>query len=204
MGLQGVALASGYTGAGLGVVMVVPQIARTLRDRTMPGVSALSWALTALACTAWLLYGVRTGEIPQIPGNVLLVTGAVLIVLVVPSTASTVARAFGLVVAGSVIGGLAVVLPPPLIGLLGFAIGLVSGLPQIAQTLARNRAESSAVSLLAWWLRAGSQACWLGYALVLHDVTVLVSAAFLLTSALVVVAGELARRPAPAEAVCVV
>jgi uncharacterized protein with PQ loop repeat len=86
------AVATGYLGAALGVAMVVPQIARTLRDRTVPGVSALSWALTALACTSWLLYGVRAGELPQIPGNILLVSGSVVVALLVPSRVSVAGR----------------------------------------------------------------------------------------------------------------
>ena len=33
-------------------------------------------ALTALASLAWFLYGVRSGELPQLPGNVLAAIGA--------------------------------------------------------------------------------------------------------------------------------
>src|ERR1044072_2789336 len=106
-----VADAAGYLGSALGVAMVVPQILRTLRNRQLPGVSALSWALTAIACTTWLLYGVRTTEIPQIPGNVLLVSGAVAVVLLVPSRFSALPRALGLAGAGVVISAVAYFAP---------------------------------------------------------------------------------------------
>jgi uncharacterized protein with PQ loop repeat len=194
MNLHATAVGSGYLGAALGVAMVVPQIVRTLRDRSMPGVSALSWALTALSSTTWMLYGIRTGEIPQIPGNVLLVTGAVVVVLIVPSGTSTLARAAGLAAPVLVIGGLSIVAPPPLIGFFAFGVALISAVPQTIKSLSRRAPGESAVSLLAWLLRAASQVCWLAYAIVVRDVTVTIAAVFILTSALVVVAGEVGRR----------
>jgi uncharacterized protein with PQ loop repeat len=202
--LHDIAVASGYLGATLGVSMTVPQIVRTLRDRTVPGVSALSWAMIALACTSWMLYGFRTGEIPQIPGNVLLVSGAVVIALAVPSSTSTALRATGLAVAGLAIGALATVAPPPAIGILAFGIGMVSALPQTVRSLSRSRAGASAVSLPAWWLRVASQLCWFFYAVVVQDLTVTISAAFITSTALVIITGELTRRPTRANAMALV
>ncbi|HKC26594.1 MAG TPA: PQ-loop domain-containing transporter [Jatrophihabitans sp.] len=197
MALHALAEASGYLGATLGVGMVIPQIMRTLRDRTMPGVSALSWALTALSCTSWLLYGLRTGELPQIPGNVLLVTGAVVIVLVVPSAVSAGVRAVRVLAAALAIAALVPIVAPAVIGVVALSIGLVSALPQAVRSLRHRAAGESAVSLLTWWLRVGSQASWLGYAIALHDTTVMLSAVVLLSTALVVLGSELVRRPAP-------
>lgn len=201
MDLHAYAVATGYLGAALGVAMVVPQIVRTVRDRTVPGVSALSWALTALACTSWLLYGVRTGELPQIPGNILLVSGSVVVALLVPSSVGVAARTAGLVGPALLIGVLAALAPTPVIGALAIAMALVSSVPQTVRSLRRRAASASAVSLLTWSLRVASQACWLGYALVLHDATVAVSATFVLSNALIVLGAEAARRPAPVSAV---
>jgi uncharacterized protein with PQ loop repeat len=195
------AVGAGYLGSALGVAMVVPQIVRTLRDRSLPGVSALSWALTALSCVSWMLYGFRTGEIPQIPGNVLLVSGAVVIVLIVPSATSVTARAVGLAVPALVIGGLAIVAAPQLIGFFGLGVALVSAVPQTVKSLSRRVPGASAVSLLAWLLRAASQLCWLTYAIAVNDGTVTIAAVFILSSALVVLAGELSRRALPVNAV---
>ena len=89
MDLRTFAEGLGYFGSVLGVAMVVPQIVRTYRNRTLPGVSAMSWALTSISCFTWLLYGIRAAEPPQIPGNVLLVSGAVVVVLSVPSARIT-------------------------------------------------------------------------------------------------------------------
>jgi uncharacterized protein with PQ loop repeat len=199
MQLHLVAEASGYLGSVLGVSMVIPQILRTYRNRALPGVSAMSWALTALSCLTWLLYGVRTGEIPQIPGNVFMVSGAAVVVLAVPSAASTGRRALGLLAGAGALGALAFVLPAAAIGGVGFAIGLISGLPQLVLSLTRRRGDS-AVSLLTWALRVASQACWLFYAVVVGDPVVAVSAAFLLTSAALVLVVELVRQPATAPA----
>ena len=110
--LHALAVAAGYLGAALGVLMVLPQIARTLKNRSLPGVSAMSWALTALSCGTWMLYGLRAHEFPQVPGNILMVTGSVVVVLAVPSATSIRTRAIGLAAPAAVIGGLATVLPP--------------------------------------------------------------------------------------------
>jgi uncharacterized protein with PQ loop repeat len=191
----------GYLGSALGVAMVVPQMARTLRNRTMPGVSALSWGLLALTCTAWLLYGVRTGELPQIPGNILMVSGAMVIALAVPSARAVGARAAGLLAAALVLVGLAVVAPVEVIGALALGGALVSSVPQTIKSLARKDATQSAVSPLSWVLRIASQSCWLAYALAVHDTTVTVSAIVILSNAIVVLVRETTRRPVTAPAV---
>jgi uncharacterized protein with PQ loop repeat len=202
--VQVAAAATGYLGATLGVAMVVPQILRTFRDRALPGVSAMSWALTALGCMTWLLYGVRAAEIPQIPGNILIVSGAVVLVLAVPSATSVPVRAVQLGVPALLVIGLATVLPPTAIGFLAFGIGLLSALPQTVRSLTRQRASTSAVSVLAWLLRAASQLSWLIYAILVHDLPVMISTTVVLSSALVVVATELRPRPGvPAAAMAV-
>lgn len=193
MNLHVIAEGFGYLGSILGVAMVIPQLVRTYRNRTLPGVSAMSWSLTALSCLTWLLYGVRTAELPQIPGNVLLVTGAVLVVLAVPSRASQASRGAALVAGAALLTAAAFVLPPAAVGLVGLAIGLVSGIPQLVVSLSR-RATDSAVSLLAWALRIACQSCWLFYAIVIGDAVVTLSASFLLTNAALVLAAELMPR----------
>jgi uncharacterized protein with PQ loop repeat len=199
MQLYTLAEATGYLGSVLGVAMVVPQIVRTYRNRALPGVSATAWALTALSCTTWMLYGIRAAEVPQIPGNVLLVSGAVVVVLAVPSRASVARRALLLASGGAALTAAAFLLPPAGVGFVAFGIGLVSALPQTVMSLRRRDGES-AVSVLTWALRVASQACWLAYALARHDLVVTISASFLLTSALVIIATELARQPGPRPA----
>jgi uncharacterized protein with PQ loop repeat len=191
---------AGYLGAALGVLMVLPQMRRTLRNPALPGVSAMSWALTAMSCLTWLLYGIRADEVPQIPGNVFMVSGAIVIVLAVPGATSRAIR--GLVLGGLVLllALLAVVLPPVAIGFIAFGIGLFSAVPQLLRSLARTETASSGVSVMAWALRAASQVAWLFYAVVRGDVTVTISAIFILTSSLVLVASELWPRRATAIA----
>jgi uncharacterized protein with PQ loop repeat len=189
------AVGAGYLGAALGVSMVVPQIARTLRDRARVGVSPLTWALTALSCLTWLLYGLRTDEAPQVPGNVLIVTGSVLIVLLVPARHRVRTRAAALAGLAAVLVTLAVVLPATALGFVAFGIGLTSAVPQTIKSLAgRHRHDASGVSILAWLLRAASQVAWLMYAIARHDVVVSVSAAVILASALLLVGTERHRQ----------
>jgi uncharacterized protein with PQ loop repeat len=190
----------GYLGATLGVLMVAPQIARTLRDRARPGVSAMSWSLTALSCLTWLLYGIRAGEPPQIAGNVFMVTGSVFVVLSIPSPLTVRARALRIAGPVAVLIGLAVLIPADALGFVAFGIGLVSALPQLVRSLAGRAGTESGVSVLSWLLRAASQVAWLIYAIALHDVVVTISASFILASALVLVLIESARRPGASAA----
>src|SRR4051794_18529250 len=120
MQLHTIAEASGYLGSILGIAMVVPQIVRTYRNRTVPGVSALSWALTAVACLTWMFYGVRTGEMPQTPGNVLMGAGAVVVVLAAPSSTPVALRALGLGGSAAVLLAAAFLFPPIALGIVGF------------------------------------------------------------------------------------
>jgi uncharacterized protein with PQ loop repeat len=181
----------GYVGAALGVVMVVPQIIRTLRHPTLGGVSPVAWSMTALACLTWLTYGVRTSILQQIPGNVLLVVGAAAVVLLVPSGTSRRRRAMTL---GAVAVGLLAVafaLPPPAVGYLAVSIGLVSAWPQVYDSLATWRAGTrSGVSLTTWALKAVSQLCWLSYAIAATDIPVTISATVSLSTAVTLVTLE--------------
>jgi uncharacterized protein with PQ loop repeat len=185
------ALALAYTGAVLGVVMVVPQILRTLAHPTLGGVSPMAWSMTVLGCSMWLTYGIRTMTVPQIPGNVLLVSGAVAVVLLVPSPASRRRRAatLGAVWAGFV--AVALVVPPHLVGYIAVAIGFVSAWPQVYDSVVTWRAGvRSGVSITTWSIKAVSQMCWLSYALLATDVPVMISATVALGTSLTLVGLE--------------
>ncbi len=176
--------ALGYTGAALGVCMVVPQILRTIRHPRLGGVSPLSWSLGALACTAWLTYGLRTATWPQVPGNVLLVAGAVAIVLLVPSALSPGQRGLRLAAAGAVLVTAACLMPAHEVGYLAFAIGLLSTWPQVFDSIGTWRSGApSGVSVTTWVVKIGSQTCWLSYALLAGDVPVVISAMVALSTA---------------------
>jgi uncharacterized protein with PQ loop repeat len=166
----------GYLGSALGVTMVIPQIVRTLANRRLTGVSALSWGLLVFSCSGWLLYGIKLREIVQIPGNVLLVSGAVAVVLLVPSRVPSAIRALALATGLSAYALLATVVPADAVVVFAIAIGQASAIPQVVQSVRRSSHERSAVSLSTWRMRVASQACWLGFALLTHEWVVLASA----------------------------
>jgi uncharacterized protein with PQ loop repeat len=196
--LHETAVLSGYLGAVFGAAMVIPQMIRVLRNRNLSGVSSLAWSLTGLSCFTWLLYGVRTHEIPQIAGNVVIVGGAVMIALLVPSHTTRRIRATRLAAAMLVVGLIAVVAWPTTLGLIAFGIGLCSSWPQVIASFMRDASMPSAVSRGTWVLRCGSQLAWLFYAVVIHDAVVTVSACTLLTTGILVLVFE-RRSTAPAE-----
>lgn len=197
MTIHDFAVGLGYLGAALGVVMVVPQIARIVRHPALSGVSPLSWSLTSMACLNWLIYGVRTDAAPQIPGNVLLVSGALVVVLLIQHPVSRARRAALLVATNAVLVMIALIIPADTVGYFAFGIGLFAGLPQLADSIANWRGHiNSGVSVSAWALRIGSQSCWLAYAIGTSDLAVGISACVVLSTAVAMVFLELAARSA--------
>jgi uncharacterized protein with PQ loop repeat len=185
------AITSGYLGAALSAGMVIPQLTRVLRDPRAKGVSPVSWAMIMITCLTWLVYGIKAGVISQIPGNALICPSAVAIVLATPAKLAVPWRAAALAAAVSAIVVSAVFVPPEFLGYLGFAIGLVSALPQTIKSVARLHSVSrSAVSIPTWLLRAAAQVCWLDYGLVRHNAPITAAAVVTLINALVLVAAE--------------
>ena len=184
-----------YVGATLGVLMVVPQVLRTVRHPRLGGVSTVSWGLLAVACLSWLLYGLRTQTWPQVPGNVFLVSGAVAVVLLVPSPHSRVRRAATLAAVAAAVVVVALAIPAHLVGYLAVGIGLTSAWPQLYDSLLSSRRTAlSGVSIATWGTRLASQSCWLAYAVLVRDVPVLLSASVALSAATAMVAVEASRR----------
>jgi len=188
-----------YLGAVLGVGMVVPQLIRTIRHPRLTGVSALSWGLMALGCAMWLDYGLRTSSIVQLPGNTVLVAGAVAVVLLVPSRWSRTGRAAVLATVLSTLVLASLVLPPATVGYVAFSLSLVSAWPQLIESYGNSRAGIvSGLSLPTYFVRIASISCWLSYALISTDVPVAVSATFGLTAttAIIVMEGTARQRAA--------
>ncbi len=200
MNLHPLALPLAYLGALLGVLMVLPQLSRTIRHPDLPGVSALSWGLTAASSLTWLAYGVRSAMMPQIPGNILLVSGAVAVVLLVPSGLPAHRRALILGASAASILGLAVVLPAQTLGYLAFSIGLVSVWPQLLESFANWRSGwESALSLTTWSVKLAAGGCWLAYALLATDLPVAVASVVALTTGIAILGMEASLRSRGAQ-----
>jgi uncharacterized protein with PQ loop repeat len=193
--LHDVVIALGYIGAALGVAMVVPQIVRIVRHPSLPGVSPLSWALLMFGCIAWLTYGIRTAATPQIPGNILLASGAIACVLLIKSPMPRGRRGALLLLGAAVLLVTVWIIPAQSVGYLATAIGLSSMWPQLFDTVGNWRAHiTSGVSLPTYGLRIASQVCWLSYGIGMHDVPVSVGASLALTIASATLGLEAAAR----------
>ena len=195
MTITTLALGLAYLGSAIGVTMVVPQILRILRHPTMGGVSPWTWAIMATSCVLWMTYGVRSGSLPQIPGNVLLVSGAVAIVLLVPAAWSRGRRAASLVGVALVLVLVSLRLTPEQVGFLAFGIGVFGMWPQVYETVwARRGMGPSAISITSQGLKLASQLCWITFAVLTLDLPVIVSALMALSTNGIVTGVELARR----------
>jgi uncharacterized protein with PQ loop repeat len=190
------ALTIAYAASVLGVASVVPQILRTIRHPHMAGVAPLSYAVSILACTGFMIYGLRADVMPQIPGNVLLVSGSIAIVLLVPSRLSVPRRALLLALAVTAVALVSFRVPVEAAGFLAFGISLFSAWPQVVTTL-RGTREAAGVSLTTFGLRLGAGLGWLAYAVIAHDVPVIFSATVMTGTTLMVLAVESARRTEP-------
>ena len=190
------ALTIAYAASVFGVAAVVPQILRTLRHPHMTGVAPLSYAVSILACTGFMIYGLRADVMPQIPGNVLLVTGSIAIVLLVPSHLSRSRRALMLAAAMSAVALVAFHVPVETAGFLAFGISLFSAWPQVVTTL-RGTREAAGVSLTTFSLRLAAGLGWLAYAVIARDVPVIFSAGVMVGTTMLVLAVESARRTEP-------
>lgn len=186
-----------YLGSAIGVVMVMPQILRIVRHPHMGGVSPWTWSLVAVSCSLWLTYGVRSGSMPQVPGNVLLIAGAVSIVLLVPAAWSRRRRAGGLAASALILLLASTQLAPEQVGFLAFGIGLFGMWPQVYETAwARRGMGPSAISLTSNALKVAAQVCWLTFAILTTDLPVLAAAVMALSTNSVITSIELGRRRA--------
>jgi uncharacterized protein with PQ loop repeat len=199
--VHALALVLAYVASAIGVVMVAPQIQRIVRHPQLAGVSPWTWSITVVACTLWLTYGIRSGSLPQIPGNVFLVSGAVAIVLLVPAGWSRPRRAAALAATTASLVAVSTRLSPEQVGFLAFSIGLTGMWPQVFETVwLRRGLGPSSLSLSSSALKVASQSLWLSYAVLSVDVPVMVAATLALTTNGVVTAVEASRRRTPAPA----
>ena len=184
-----------YVASGIGVAVVGPQIQRIVRYPQLAGVSPWTWSITVVTCSLWMTYGLRSGSLPQVPGNILLISGAVAIVLLVPAGWSRQRRAAALAAMALSLIAVSSQLSPEQVGFLAFAIGLTGMWPQVTQTVWQRRGLGpSSLSLSSSALKVLSQTLWLSFALLTTDVPVIVAAIVTLSANGLVTAVEASRR----------
>jgi len=186
-----------YVASAVGVAVVAPQIQRIVRHPQLSGVSPWTWSITVVACSLWVTYGVRTGSVPQVPGNILLISGAVAIVLLVPARWSRPRRAGVLAATALSMIAVSTRLSPEQVGFLAFAIGITGMWPQLTETVWQRRGLGpSSLSLSSSALKLVSQTLWLSFAVLTTDVPVIVAAVVTLSANGVVATVEASRRRA--------
>jgi uncharacterized protein with PQ loop repeat len=171
--------------------MVLPQVYRTRSHPGLRGVSTVSWSLTALCSFTWILFGIKAGALPQIPGNVVLAPAALMIVLTAPSTRSRPVRFACLATAALFVSGVSLFSSATEVGFVAFGMSVVSTLPQTITSLSgAARTGATAVSVPAWSVRAISQVFWLIYAVVWRDLPIMFGGGFTLLSSIAVASSE--------------
>ncbi|HET8616295.1 MAG TPA: hypothetical protein VFL94_12280 [Actinomycetales bacterium] len=192
------ASSAAYTAAVLGCFIAVPQIVLLARTRDAGGLSVRSWEIGSLSATAWLAYGLRVDDPPQILANTCALAGGLVVMWLALEPGGRrrrELRAFG-VVAGLV--GLAVVtVPLPWLTAPLAATGIASRLPQLRVTAATwwNR-RSSSVAVGTWVMTVSVASLWLFYGVAIHDLAIAGSATLSVSTAALILAAETSARPA--------
>ena len=134
--LHSFALLLAYAGSAVGVLVVAPQIVRTVKHPHLGGVSPWSWAISAVACTPVAHpTGCARAPCPR-SRNVFPVSGAVAIVLLVPAEWSRARRAWTPPRRHRVPRPLfSTYLSPEQVGFFAFGIGLFAVWPQLFETV---------------------------------------------------------------------
>jgi len=189
----------GFAGSTLGAVMVVPQVLRAARSTGPSGISINTWTMVAVACSAWILYGVWCRQWPQLLALVTL-AGALAIIVIV-SARNRVRVAPRLALLGVAVGGLVgltVIAGPAATGIAASAVGVFAALPQLVACLKaaadRSAAGSrSSVSSATWLVYGLSQVFWLAFGIGVGDLIVIGYSVIVLALATGIVTAQRSR-----------
>jgi len=195
--IPAVATSAAYTAAAIGCVIAVPQIVRLVRTRETAGLSIGAWEVNTLAAVAWLAYGLRTLQGPQLLANACSLTGALTVLwLLLVAGPQRRARLTRLAVAGSVVAGSVLYLPMAWLTLPLAATGLLSRIPQMRATASTwwNR-RPSGVAASAWVMSVVCTALWLCSGALTGDAAIAWSSAIACVTAGLILAAETWPRP---------
>ena len=67
--MHGVFTAIGYTAASINVVILLPQVIKTIKTKRTRDLSRLTFSLMDLAAILWVIYGVSTKSLPLVMAN---------------------------------------------------------------------------------------------------------------------------------------
>lgn len=183
------AAAFACSGMVLNAVMSLPQALRGLRAAPNSGMSATTWALSAACAGSWCVYGAAAPVAEQIPGNALMLFGALTVLHVTGRRGTQTIRAWIVLVscicAATLVFWLAGVRG---IGWFAFAIGAARSVPQLFVAVLSPVIDG--LSTGTWLLTVAASLSWLCYGLVAHNVTIGCSAGtgLLMAAAIVIVA----------------
>jgi uncharacterized protein with PQ loop repeat len=194
-----VATGLSYVGMTVSGGMNVPQLIRSTQGASVAGVSCTTYLLAAFSAALWCFYGVTAPLPAQIPGNLVALAAAALVVralirrgtpLLLPAIAVLTFVASSEIVYA--IGG------PLVVGWMAAAISTVRSAPQLWTSM---RAPGIVgISPATWAMAAVASSTWLGFAVLAGDLPVLCSSGACLVVAIVILVAMAARRTSCREA----
>lgn len=191
-----------YVGSVLLVVSGAPQLVKILQTRSAEGVSVATWLLILATTIAWAWYGIRTGSMPQIPGNTItavITIGIVVFSLRIRGNASV--RSWAPVVAVVACTFAVFALTSAAVAAIsGIVLAVASRVPQMLESWhSMRQGLATTVSIPTWLLIFGGQGAWLIYGVMANDVPVIWVNVLVQIGAGVIVGLEMARPGRRAE-----
>ncbi len=182
----------GVIGTLIDLVRATPQLARLLRARKSFGVSVDTSGTSSVVSLSWATYGFITGQ-----PYVMLASGLMAIIFFI---ITWIALRFGRSVREFRIAPIWLVilfLSGLLFGKIGLGMALsvsalVSNLPQIR--VAYRESDLSGLSLGTWLLSMSGGLVWGMYGLLRHDLTIMASALFQVTTSGIIIALKMSRQ----------
>ena len=163
----------GWVAALLAASVALPQVIRLLRTRATAGISVLAWRLTFAANVAWTLHGILTGHTNIVLPNLIFGLFSTVILVVLGR-----ARELKLVplIAPSLLLAVATVGLNVWLGPVAFAIA--AGLPSVLAQLMQFHElviapRITGVSIPFLVLNVVNQSCWVSWALLADEVSVI-------------------------------
>ena len=166
----------GYLATALSIVQFVPQVRRTLRTRSVAGISAPFWGAACAQAAMWSVYGAGAGLWPSVATNIVLLGCGVLMLRVLVAQRSPLARAS---VVAAAVAWVAVAIVTALAGTAPAGVGatVVSFFILWPQTWTALRSRDvDGLAPVAWLIGIGATLGWLGYGIGRADARIWVTA----------------------------
>jgi uncharacterized protein with PQ loop repeat len=189
----------GLVASALSMLFIWPQVFRVYRNDTVEGLAPLGALQGMSGSILWSIYGLSQSDLPLFGSNLLVAVAiALLAAAMVRHGAVKRTTVFGLVAAVIGLGFVSGAVSTTLLGVLAFAIGALSILPQTFKVLRDPDLQGVSVSSNA--LLFVTSSTWMSYGLAIGDALVTLPNVLVIPCSAIIVAKARSAQSKPAPA----